>query len=164
MNHLTDGEIQSYLQSGRSERQLRVKDHLEICSDCRQKLLLYEKLGNIIAAMDSAPIRNGFEKAVLKRLEIIRQQRRITDILVAIAAIFGILIVGIAILLAPQLRQSVAGCLADVRNHMIQITSGSGGTAECLAVPLFGVVLLLLFAVIDRRIMAKLKTAKDARV
>ncbi len=164
MNHLTDGEIQSYFQSGKSERQLRVKDHLEICSDCRQKLLLYEKLGNIIAAMDSAPIRIGFEKAVLKRLEIIRQQRRITDILVGITAIFGILIVGIAILLAPQLRQSVAGCLADVTNHMIQITSESGGTAEYLAVPLFGVVLLLLFAVIDRRIMAKLKTAKDARV
>lgn len=163
MNHLTDDEIQSYLQSGRSERQLRVKDHLQICPDCRQQLLLYEKLGNVITAMVSAPIRNGFEKAVLKRLETIRHQRRITDLLVAITAVFGILAVGTAILLAPQLRQSVAGYVADVWYHMTQNTSGSGGTVEYLAVPLLGVVLLLLFTVIDRRIMAKLKTAKEAR-
>jgi hypothetical protein len=164
MKHLTDDEIQSYLQSGRLDRQRGVKNHLRICPDCQQQLLLYDKLGDIVISMDSEPIPNCFEKAVMKRLECTQRQRRITDLIVAAVALIGILTVGTAILLTPQLRQVVAGYLTDAWHGTIKLTPGSGVITESLAVPFFGVLLLALFAVIDRLIMATQRASRKVRV
>jgi hypothetical protein len=48
--------------------------------------------------------------------------------------------------------------------YAIQLTSETGGTAQTFAVPLIGVFLLMLFAVVDRSVVARLKTTNDVRV
>lgn len=164
MRHLTDEEIQSYLHGSRSEKRHLLKDHLNTCSECRNHLLLYERLGDIVLSTTCKPTPNDFERAVLKRLRSIRRQRRITDLIVTAVTLIGILTAVTAFLLTPQIRQVVAGFLNDTWQSTILFTSGNGGSAESLAIPLTGVLLLVLFAVIDRRIMAKLKMANEASV
>ena len=164
MRHLTDEEIQSYLQSSGSEERKRVENHLNTCTECRNQLLLYKRLGDIVLSTTCKPTPNDFEKAVMNRLKSIQHQRRISDLIVAAVALMGILSAALAFLLTPLIRQVIAGFLRDAWQSTIQLSTGNGGSAESIAIPLIGVLFLMLFAAIDRRIMAKLKMAKEARV
>jgi len=164
MKHLTDDEIQSYLQRGRSNKWAHVENHLGTCADCRKQLLLYEKLGDMILSTASNTIPNGFENTVMKRLKCTQRQRRMTDVIVAIVAFAGILSIGAIILLTPQLRYIVIGCLTDARHYAIQLTSETGGASQALAVPLFGILLLMLFGMIDRLAVARLRITDGARI
>jgi len=163
MRHLTDEEIQSYLQGGRPEECKLIEDHLNICPECRNQLLLYQRLGDIVLSTTRKPTPNDFERAVMKRLASIQRRRRITDLIVIAVALIGSLTAATAFLLTPQIRQVVAGFLNHAWQSTVLFMSGNGGSAESLAVPLVGFLSLVLFAVIDRRIMASLKTAKEAR-
>jgi len=159
MRHLADEEIQSYLQGSRLENRKLVEEHLDICPECRNQHLLYERLGDIVLSITRKPPPISFEKAVLKRLRSIQRQRRITDLIVTAVALIGILTALTAFLLTPQIRQVVVDFLDDAWQSTIQFTTGSGGSAESIAIPLIGVLFLMLFEAIDRRIIAKLKTS-----
>jgi len=164
MRHLTDEEIQTYLQGYRSETRNLVEDHLDTCLECRNQLLLYERLGNIVLSSAHRPTPIGFEKTVMNGLRSIQRKRRINDLIVTAVALIGSLTAVAVFVLAPQIRQVVASYLDDAWQSIIQFTSGGGGSTESLAIPLIGLLLLVLFAVVDRQIMAKLKMANEASV
>lgn len=164
MRHLTDEEIQSYLQSGRPEEWKLVEDHLNTCPECRNQLLLYKRLGDIVLSTTCKPTPNDFEKAVMKRLTSIQRQRRISDLIVAAVAVIGVLTAVLAFFLTPRIRQVVAGFLRDAWQSTIQFITGNGGSLESVAIPLIGLLFLMLFGAIDRRIMAKLNMTKVERV
>ena len=157
MKHLTDDEIQSYLQRGRSDKWAHVEDHLSICVDCQMQLLLYEKLGEMVLSTSSNPIPKGFEKAVMGRLKCTQRQKRITDAIVATVTLVGLSIAGAIVLLTPQLKQIVTNYLMDAWEYGIQFTSTANGMVDALAVPLFGIILFVLFSAVDRLAVTKLR-------
>jgi hypothetical protein len=115
----------------------------------------------VLSAVTSQ-IPDGFERDVIQRLKRKQRQRRIADLIVAAVALIGIVTAVSAILLTPHLSQIATGYLTDAWNGTVQLMSGNGGSTESLAIPLIGILLLVLFAAIDRPIMAKLKTAREA--
>ena len=156
MKHLTDDTIQSYLQSSRSENWLQIEDHLSDCADCRKQLLLYEKLGEMVLSTSSHPIPKSFEIAVMRRLKKTQRQKRITDVIVATVTLVGLSITSAIVLLTPQVKQIVTNYLMDAWEYGIQFTSTANGMVDALAVPLFGIILFVLFAAVDRLAVTKL--------
>ena len=156
MKHLTDDTIQSYLQSSRSEKWLQIEDHLSDCADCRKQLLLYEKLGEMVLSTSTHPIPKRFEKAVMERLKRTQRQNRKSDVIVTVVVLVGLSIACAIILLTPQLKEIVSNSLMDVWGYGIQLTSAASGMTDAFAVPLFGSILLMLFAAIDRLAVTRL--------
>ncbi|MFH1373792.1 MAG: hypothetical protein ABII79_08360 [bacterium] len=161
MKHLTDDEIQSYLQRDRSDKWAHVENHLGTCADCRKQFLLYEKLGEMVLSTSSNPIPNGFKKIVMRRLKCTQQQRRMTDVIVAVVALACLSIAGSIVLLTPQLKDIVTGYLVDAWECGIQLTSAAGGKTDALAVPLFGIILFMLFAAVDLLVVTKLRLKSE---
>ena len=122
MRHLTDEEIQSYLQSCGSEEWKQVEDHLNTCTECRNQLLLYERIGDIVLSTTRKLTPGDFEKAVMKRVKRTQRHRRTTDLTVAAMALVGVLIAVSVILLTPQIRQVVSGFLNDARQKISSLT------------------------------------------
>jgi len=156
MKHLTDDEIQSYLHSDTLDTQARIEGHLDSCAVCQKKLLLYQKLGDMVISASSNPIPENFEMTVMVRLINMQRQKRITDVIVAIVALVGLSIVGAIVLLTPQLKDIVTDYAMDAWQYGIQLTSAANGLTESLAVPLIGIILFVLFTMVDRLAIVKL--------
>jgi predicted anti-sigma-YlaC factor YlaD len=163
MKHLTDNEIQSYLQSGRSDKLAHIKEHLRNCPDCQKQLLLYKKLGDMVISTSLNPIPEGFERAVVGRLRSMQRQRRITDVIVTAVAFVGFAIVGAIVLLTPQLRHILTECLMDAWQYGSELTTAAEGSSDAVAILAFGVVMLVFFGVVDRLTAAKLGSATGLR-
>ncbi len=159
MKHLTDNEIQSCLHSLTSDERVRIEGHLNDCSDCQKQLLLYKKLGDVVNSASSNPISDGFETAVMGRLRGARRLNRITNIIVTAIASIGFALIGVIILLTPQLRRIVAGYLMDAWQYGSELTTATVGSSDAVAVLAFGVVLFVLFAAIDRLAIGRLGLA-----
>ena len=158
MKHLTDDEIQTYFQTGRSDKWLQIEDHLNNCTDCQKQLLLYEKLGEMLVSTSSRPIPKRFEKAVMERLQRTKRQKRKSDVIVTFVALVGISIAGAIVLLTPQLKEIVTNYLMDVWEYGIQCTLAADGSTDALTVPLLGIILLMLFESVDRLVATRLKS------
>ena len=159
MKHLTDDEIQSYLQNGRKDKWLQIEDHLSNCADCQKQLLLYEKLGEMVLSTSShPPIPKRFEKAFMERLKRTQRQKRIMDVIVAVVALVGFSIASAVVLLTPQLKEIITNYLMDVWEYGVQCTLAADGSTDALTVPLLGIILLMLFESVDRLVATRLKS------
>ncbi len=68
MNHLTDDQIQSYLDGEYQSDQSDIENHLNTCIDCQMSLNEYKELFNAVQ-MQSAPTLSGdFSKKIIARL------------------------------------------------------------------------------------------------
>jgi anti-sigma factor RsiW len=163
MKHLTDNEIQSYLHSLTSDERARSEDHLKGCSDCQEKLLLYKKLGDVVVSSSSNPIPKGFERAVMGRLRSTQRQKRLNDVIVTAAAIIGFVLIGSVVFLTPQFKHIVTICLTDSWQYGRELVTATEGSSDAIAVLAFGAALLVLFAVIDRFALGRLRFASGLR-
>lgn len=163
MKHLSDHEIQAYLRGCDRNRGIDADAHLSDCSICRRRLRLYERLEDMFRSTISSQIPVGFEKAVMTRLRRTRQQTRRADSIVAAVAMLSILGAGMAIFLVPQLWLIVTGSVMDAWHCTAALTSETRVTAESLAVPLTGILVLMLFAAVDRLIMPRLRPEADSQ-
>ena len=150
MKHLTDNEIQSYLHSLTSDERARIEDHLNDCSDCQKKLLLYKKIGDVVVSSSSNPIPKGFERTVMGRLRSTQRQKRLNDVIVTAVAITGFVLISSIVFLTPELRQIVTKYLMDAWQYGSELTTVTEGSSDAMVILAFGVVLLVLFATIDR--------------
>jgi len=156
MKHLTDHEIQSYLHGPTSDERVHIEDHLNVCPDCRKQLLLYKKLGDVVISASSNPIPEGFGTAVAERLRSVRRLKRITDVIVAAVAFIGFVLTGAIVFLTPPLNQIASGYLMDVWQYGRGLFSAAEGPSEAATVLAFGLILLILFAAIDRLVIERL--------
>ena len=164
MRHLSDNEIQSYLQSDRSDKWKLVEAHLSNCSDCRNQLLLYEKLGKMVLFTSSKPTPKTFKRTVMRRIKRMQRQKRMTDGIVAGVALLGLSFAIAIVMLTPQLKEIVTGYLMEAWEKGTLYTTTSSGMIDALTVFLFGMVLLIFYAVIDRLAMANLRTTDNTRI
>ena len=156
MKHLTDDEIQSYLHRLQPDERVRLKDHLNGCSDCRKQLLLYKKLGDVVVSASLKPIPEGFETAVMGKLRSVQRITRITDIFVFAIAFLGFILMGLIVFLTPQLKHIVTVCLMDAWYFGSEIATDVAESSDVIGVPLFGIILFMLFAAVDRLTVTKL--------
>jgi anti-sigma factor RsiW len=69
LKHLSDEEIQDYLDGNLSEETaLRAKGHLQVCQRCREALKQYESLYVGLQGEKGFELSKGFAQAVLRRL------------------------------------------------------------------------------------------------
>ena len=70
MNHLTDDQIQNYLDNINSENIIEIKNHLQDCERCRTNLNAYEQIYSIISNEVELPEMSGnFAAATISRIE-----------------------------------------------------------------------------------------------
>lgn len=158
MKHLADTEIQSYLQELPLEDRGRIEYHLNECPDCKNKLDLYKKVRDLFISASSDAIPEDFETLVMGKIRGIRRLSRITDVIVATVAFIGFALLGSIVFLTPQSRDIVTKALMDASQY------GSGlstvqGVSNGTTILVFGAILLVLFAVIDRWTTGRLKLA-----
>lgn len=159
MKHLTDGEIQSYLNCPTAEERVRIDLHLEGCPHCRKHLLLYRKLVDVVAVASADSIPEGFEAGVMGRLRRIRRLKRISDIVVTALASIGLVLVGSIVALSPELRHITGTYLADAWRFGCEMITATKGSSDAAVTGAFGLVLLVLFGAIDRLAERSLWTA-----
>jgi anti-sigma factor RsiW len=163
MKHLTDNEIQSYLHSLTSDERARSEDHLNGCSDCQKKLLLYKKLGDVVVSSSSNPIPEGFERTVMGRLRSTQRQKRLNDVIVTAVAIMGFVLIGSIVFLTPQLKHIVTMWLMDAWQYGSELAAATEGSSDAIDVLAFGATLFVLFAAIDRLTIGRLGFATRLR-
>lgn len=163
MKHLTDNEIQSYLQELPTEEETQIELHLSECPGCRKRLLLYKKLGEVVVSASEASVPEDFGTAVVGRLRAIRRLKRISDFVVAAIAIGGFVLVGLFIFLTPQFKYMVAENITEL---WYSATGSVGNTAESsgtTGILVFAAGLFVFFSIIDRLIIGKLRPARGQR-
>ena len=69
MKHLTDDEIQKYLDKDSSVDNYEIKSHLQNCKQCRQSMILYKKLYSGLADDTGFLLSANFSHTVISQLE-----------------------------------------------------------------------------------------------
>jgi hypothetical protein len=139
-----------------------LKEHFNSCSDCQKKLLLYKRLGEVVASSSSNPIPEGFEKAIVERLRGARQIRLINDVIVTAVASIGIILIGLIVFMTPQLKYTVTKYLTDAWHYGREFTTIAEGT-DIMTFLAFGAALLILFTAIDQLTLGRLRSATSPR-
>ncbi|UCC43348.1 MAG: hypothetical protein JSU65_09390 [Candidatus Zixiibacteriota bacterium] len=162
MKHPTDNAIQSYLHDPGSPERAPIMDHLKNCPDCRKQLLLYERLKELVvsSSFNSAP--DNFETAVMARIRSRLQQRRVTDIVMTATAMIGFVFIGLIIFLTPQLKHAAAEYLMDAWQYAGKLITITGDPSDAAVVLVFGVGLMVLFGLVDRIAIGRLRSATSS--
>ena len=150
MRHLTDNEIQSFLNGCRAEERARLERHISKCPDCRKHLLAYRRLGAAVSSSLSQDTPEGFETAVLKRLRAARRIKRIADLVTTVVACTGLALIALMVTLSPQLSQAFSEYLTEAERLFGPGISETVITPDTASVLVFAIVLLVLFALVDR--------------
>ena len=158
MKHLADNEIQSYLQDLPVKDRARIKYHLNECPDCKKKLILYKKFRDLVVSVSSNPIPEDFEIAIMGRIRSIRRLSRIIDVIVATVAFIGLALLGSIVFLTPLSKDIVTKALTEALQYGSELSTANGA-ADATTILVFGIILLVLFATIDRWTTGRLKLA-----
>jgi anti-sigma factor RsiW len=76
--HLTDFEIQDYLDGNRSTSRSDIREHLNACKVCRQKVAEYQQLYSNLADDQNLVLPNDFADRVLAHVQPVSQAKRIS--------------------------------------------------------------------------------------
>ncbi|UCD29874.1 MAG: hypothetical protein JSV03_05185 [Planctomycetota bacterium] len=150
MRHLTDNEIQSFLNGCRAEERTRLERHISKCPDCRKHLRLYRRLGDAISSSLSDDTPEGFETAVLDRLRAVRRIKRIADLVTTVVACTGFALIALVVILSPQLSQVFSEYLTQAERLFGPVIRDMAVTSDSADVLAFAIVLFVLFALLDR--------------
>lgn len=91
MKHLTDDELQRYLDSPAAGRNSRMAAHLQTCSRCRHELETYRKLFGLLKSAPETSLSPHVQEEVMRCIEGSPMQRRVSmeGVLFALAVLAG---------------------------------------------------------------------------
>lgn len=144
LKHLSDDEIQSYLDGNLREQEESIAEHLALCEQCRDELQVYRAL---YSGLTDAPVESlapGFSDRVLAGLPN-RSVRaggwQLSERLVAVLGIAAVASVGIIFLDWSQLLRFVFGSFSSVAGAAAESTSAH---LDLRLLAVAGVILLLI--------------------
>jgi anti-sigma factor RsiW len=126
LKHLSDDEIQSYLDGTSSEYNEPVAQHLAECEQCRQELQVYRAL---YGSLSDAPVESlapGFSDRLLARLPnapVRANGWQLSERLVAIFAIAAVALVGAIFFDWSQLLSFALGSFSALGDTVAQASS-----------------------------------------
>lgn len=74
MNHLTDQELQSYI-DGHIEDKKETEDHLRLCLYCRKQLAMYKIIFSELKTDSGISFSPNFAQSVIRRIEAARERK-----------------------------------------------------------------------------------------
>lgn len=93
--HLTDKQIQEYLDAGKHKDQI-IQKHISICEECRRLVEIYSALYRDLAAPVSAAIPIGIADSVLVRIPAYERRAKKTEYMNILLFIgLGVLLLGV---------------------------------------------------------------------
>ncbi len=114
IKHLTDEQLQLYLDGGKSKENLLIEAHLNKCKDCLQQLEAYQLVFVELKTEPEEVFSLGFESVVIDKIH--DKESKIIRIknffLYAAAIIFGA-IISIYVLLSIQISESIEHIFVD---------------------------------------------------
>ncbi len=70
MNHLTDDQIQAYLDKNKLENLNDIEDHLQVCQKCRFNINTYRQIFTALSNEDELPVlSNNFSFTTISKIE-----------------------------------------------------------------------------------------------
>lgn len=147
MKHLTDSEIQTYLDGGSDgEAHKKIEMHLAGCQHCRKELQTYRALYGYLSAAPAVSLSPAFAGKVISRLERGESERPLFEwlmfgvsVLIGLAAFFYFVPLGtLGSLFAPLLTPMLESA-RPLWQYLLSLTTG-------LDLPGIGNVRLVIFA------------------
>ena len=155
MNHLTDDEIQSYFQGYQPEKHSLWQEHLSVCKECNQQLLIYRHLGNIISSALKEDTPLAFEETVMDKLVSIKRLKRKFDFAVAAIVSAGLVLVVLLFSLSSQLREALSEFLIDAQRYSIIFSRENTTSDDPVAILSYAVIIFVVFSLLDRLAIGK---------
>lgn len=93
MKHLTDEELQDYLDGNTPEMKAAIEEHLEICASCRENMQIYEGLYTRLRDESGISLSPDFAETVIAKIPEIPPARARFNYLNILWAILGIAVV-----------------------------------------------------------------------
>ena len=151
MNHLSDEDLQNYLDKDSKLSRAEVERHLKTCDRCRQNYLIYRQLYAGLANETGFMLSANFSESVISR---IRKKREKTysffeSVLLAIAGLFSVGLVFYFTNLGDVLLDTFNKNLQILEPLVKGVESIFGGN---LGIPIFAILIIILFGVADKLI------------
>jgi len=146
--HLTENELQSYLDSDISENQEWIEAHLEFCEECREELAQYQQLYLGLNEDVGFKLPPEFADSVISRIPepaALPRQRRFLNVFASISGA----VAGVAVLLHFTGLGALLG-FAEYIGHQLAsfVTAVSGGFSELFSALNVNTHLLLYVAIV----------------
>ena len=93
MNHLTDDQIQAYLDKNKLENLNDIEDHLQVCQKCRFNINTYRQIYTALSNEDELPVlSNNFSFTTISKIEKANERKWniFENILIALTFIVSI--------------------------------------------------------------------------
>ena len=156
LRHLTDDEIQDYLDGSLSQQNaLLVQRHLEACPICREALKQYQGLYVGLGVDKGFDLSKGFAKSVIKRLPAEGKTESRFNFVNIFLTILGVIVSAGVTLYYVDLRP-LGRAFSNIFVPQYEFGSGLVAFIENLLIGLNGNVGLLIFAVLTLVIIGAL--------
>jgi predicted anti-sigma-YlaC factor YlaD len=112
--HLTDEQLQLYLQGGRSQETSLIEEHLYSCEDCRLQLAVYRSVFTELNVEPADVFSPGFESGIIENLrDNVNKKIQIKNFLLHAAAILFGAIISIYVFLSIQISENIERIFID---------------------------------------------------
>jgi len=158
LTHLTDEQLQLYLDGGKSEETLIIEEHLKLCKDCRQQLRAYQLVVAELQAEPTEVFSPGFESLIIDKIQDKASVKlRIKNFLLHAAAIIFGAIISIYVVLSVQISESFERIFIDkwigaryIYDYVFSISSDLNVSIEVF---ISAGIILFFYGLFDRILM-----------
>ena len=112
--HLTDEQLQLYLEGGISQETSLIEEHLYSCEDCRLQLAAYRSVFTELNVEPAEVFSPGFESGIIENLwDKVNKKFQIKNFLLHAAAILFGAIISIYVFLSIQISENIERIFVD---------------------------------------------------
>lgn len=149
MNHLTDDDIQKYLDKESGQDRAEIEKHLKSCEGCRQNHLLYKKLYTGLADETGFMLSANFSESVVSRVKKSKEKSSdfFESVLLAIAGLFSLGLIFYFTNLSEALLNIFRKNAQELEPFLKGIGSILGGN---LTILIFAIAIIILFGIADK--------------
>jgi len=151
MNHLSDENLQKYLDKDPKVSKAEVERHLKTCDHCRQNYLVYKQLYAGLANETGFMLSANFSESVISRIKKKREKTYsfFESLLLAIAGLFSVGLVFYFTNLGDFLLDTFNKNVQAVEPFLKGVQNIFGGN---LGIPISAILIIILFGVADKLI------------
>jgi hypothetical protein len=163
LRHLTDEEIQEYLDGNLSQQKtFLVKRHLETCPICQESVKRYQSLYAGLASDEGFDLPYDFAKSVVSRLPVeahVKSHFNFANIFLAVSGIIVALSIAVRYLDLKPLGQTISNILSAQYEFVLGVAESLktflSGLNTNRGLLIFGVLALLVIVTLDHFLVRK---------
>jgi hypothetical protein len=152
MNHLSDEQIQKYLDKNNSLNRTDIEKHLKTCDSCQKNLMIYKQLYSGLTDETGFMLSANFSESVVSRIKKKEEKSKnfFEGLLLVIAGLFSVGLLFYFTNLGKVLLSVFQKNSAELKPFIVGIGNIFGSN---LILILFAIIILLLFGLADKLIL-----------